>query len=107
MARRQATDAALITSAKKSRSLDADERNRRYLITITFRVIAFVSGSFAPAPWNWVLYGAAAFLPVMAVLLANAIDKRSPPGVPDDDDAPRRPALTGGDIVPGHVEDGA
>ncbi len=104
MARRQGEDAALITSAKKSRSLDADERNRRYLITITFRVIAFVTGSFAPSPWNWVLYGAAAFLPVMAVLLANAIDKRSPPIVTDDE-TPLRLALTGGDIVPGHVED--
>ena len=104
MARRQAGDAALITGARKSRSLDADERNRRYLITITVRVICFVSGSFAPAPWNWLLYAAAAFLPVMAVLLANAIDKRSPPTVADDT-GPDRLALTTGDIIPGHVED--
>lgn len=101
---RTAKKPALITSARISRSLDADERNKRYLITMAFRVICFLSGCLAPQPWNWVLFTAAGVLPSIAVLLANAQDRRTPPPV---DPVPMTEtnalALTTGTVVTGEV----
>ena len=92
----------LITSAGKRRSLDTDERRTRYLWTMAVRVVCFLGATVTPMPWNFVLLAAAAVLPTIAVMLANAIDQRRPPEV----EAPEfleRPALAGGEIIDGAV----
>lgn len=58
------------------RSVDRDKREGRYLITMGFRVACFIGAYFAPGPWRWVLLGAAAILPGIAVVLANAVDEK-------------------------------
>lgn len=95
---------AVITTARRARSLDADARNKRYLWTMGVRVACFLGGVVAPHPWNWVSFIGAAVIPPMAVMLANAVDLRQDPPA-SDDEAPDRPALTAGGIVPGSVED--
>lgn len=92
----------LITSARWSKSLDTEARSVRYLITMAFRVVSFVAGCFAPNPWNWVLFAAAAVLPAVAVVLANAIDQRTQPGPPLEETAAHL-ALTPGVVVLGAV----
>ena len=52
----------LITSARKSRTLDTDERTKRYLLTMLDRVVCFVVGCILPAPWNWLMFVAAGFM---------------------------------------------
>ena len=104
MARSPRLQASLITSARIPTSLDADQRNRRYLATMAVRVACFVVGMFAPLPWNVALFLFAAFLPAMAVLLANAVDDRTPPADPDESPGSRR-ELTAGEIVRGEVEE--
>lgn len=105
MARSDNRQPALITSARIGRSLDTSQRTRRYIVTMTVRVVCFGAGMFAPTPWNLVLLLAATFLPAAAVLLANGVDHRTPP-TPSDEPAVSRPALTGGDVVRGEVEEG-
>ncbi len=92
----------LITSARKRRSLDNDERRTRYLWTMALRVVCFLAATVTPLPWNLILLVAAAVLPTIAVMLANAIDlRREPePEVPEPVD---RVALPGGEIVDGSV----
>ena len=66
----------LITNARRAKSLDANQRNKRYLLTMAVRVVCFLGGVAAPTPWNWVLFIGAAVIPPMAVMLANAVDLR-------------------------------
>ena len=96
---------ALITSARPARSLDANERNKRYLWTMAVRVACFIAATVTPLPWNLLLLVAAAVLPAIAVMLANAIDQRTPapPSAPMPSD---RPALPSPGVVDGAVEDG-
>ncbi|MDO5533283.1 MAG: DUF3099 domain-containing protein [Propionibacteriaceae bacterium] len=99
-------EASLITSASYGTSLSTDQRAKRYLITMLFRVVCFLSAVAAPMPWNVVLFVAAALLPGIAVLLGNARDNRPATLVAHDDDdadAPRL-ALTAGEVVRGDVE---
>lgn len=104
MARTQKLQPALITSARIPKSLDTSQRTRRYVITTVVRVTCFVSGLFAPTPWNLALLVVAAALPGFAVLFANNVDHRTPPGPVDDEPAPRL-ALTAGDVVRGEVDE--
>lgn len=97
--------AALITSARFSKSLDADQRRTRYLWTMAARVVCFLAATVTPLPWNLLLLLAAAVLPTLAVMLANAIDLRGaaapvtpPPGEP-------RPQLPSAETLPGVVVD--
>lgn len=92
----------LITSARKRRSLDTDERRTRYLWTMAVRVLCFLSATVTPMPWNFILLVAAAVLPTIAVMLANAIDLRHPPEV-EAPEPPDRAALTSGEIIDGTV----
>jgi len=95
---------ALITSARVPRSLDADERNRRYLASMAVRVLCFLAGCFAPFPVNIAFFVGAAVIPGFAVILANAVDRRTD-GVPSStapDAAARQ--LTAGIVVPGDVD---
>lgn len=82
--------------------MDTDERNKRYLITMLFRVVFFLSGVVAPSPWNWVLFGASAVLPPIAVMLANAVDLRVPPEEVESQPTSAL-AITTGEIIRGDV----
>ena len=95
---------ALITSARPARSLDANERNKRYLWTMAVRVACFLGGVLSPTPWNWVLFVGAAVIPPIAVVLANAVDRRQPV-VAKDAEASDRPELGMGTVITGSVED--
>ena len=95
---------ALITSARPPKSLDADQRNKRYLITMAFRVVFFIAGCASPQPLNWVFFSLAAVLPPIAVVLANAIDKRSV-ATQADAQPVAQPALPTGEVIPGSVAD--
>ncbi|MFT3833745.1 MAG: DUF3099 domain-containing protein [Micropruina sp.] len=95
---------ALITNARQARSLDANQRNKRYLATMAVRVACFLGGVLSPTPWNWVLFVGAAVIPPIAVALANAVDlRRAPESV--DEEQPDRKELSSGGVVPGSVED--
>lgn len=71
---------AIITELPTARSKDRRHREVRYVITMSIRVIAFAAAIFVPNPWRWVLIAAAAILPGIAVLLANAVDLRTHKG---------------------------
>ncbi|HEY3337112.1 MAG TPA: DUF3099 domain-containing protein [Propionicimonas sp.] len=92
----------LITSARKRRSLDNDERRTRYLWTMALRVVCFLSATLTPLPWNLILLVAAAVLPTIAVMLANAIDLRREPE-PEVPETIERVALPSAEIVDGTV----
>lgn len=102
MARTERMHPLLITSARIPRSLDTSQRTHRYVLTMALRVVCFVAGMFAPLPWSIALLLAAALLPAVGVLLANAVDHRTPPLPPEEDVT--RPALTAGEVIPGEVE---
>ncbi len=93
---------ALITSARIGRSLDTDARRVRYLWTMGVRVACFLAATMTPLPWNLLLLLAAAVLPTIAVMLANAIDQRR---LPEPESEPDRPQLPGAETVGGTVED--
>ncbi len=97
--------AAVITSARFSRTLDTSARRTRYLWTMATRVVCFLAGTVTPMPWNLLLFVAAAVLPALAVMLANAIDLRSQPPVEPGATAPGRPELTSPGTLPGQVVD--
>src|SRR3954447_14786636 len=61
-----------ITDARSGSSVEMSQRIRRYTVTMAFRTVCFlVAVIFAHGWLQWVLFGAAVFLPYMAVLLAN------------------------------------
>lgn len=97
-------DAALITSAGRSRSLDLEERQKRYLITMGVRTAMFVAFLIVPGWWKLVTLTLAGFLALAAVLLANQVDHRPPP-VATPESEPTSLALTAGDVLPGTVEE--
>ncbi len=94
----------LITSARRSKTLDTHDRQVRYLWTMAVRVACFLAATLTPLPWNLLLLLAAAVLPTIAVMLANAIDQRQPVGPPPAEPV-QRPELAAADTVKGTVED--
>ena len=58
----------LITNARQPKSLDAEQRNKRYLISMAVRVACFLGGVLSPTPWNWVLFAGAAVIPPIGIL---------------------------------------
>ena len=98
-------DSTLITSAGRGRTLDLEERQKRYLITMGVRTACFLLFLVVPGWWKLAALGAAALLPAFAVLFANSADHRPPPVVPADEDVEARPAITGGEVVCGTVEE--
>jgi hypothetical protein len=95
MAGRGAEDRpSVITDARIGRTLSTEQRMRRYLITMGFRVVAFFAAVLSPAPYNLILFIAAALLPGLAVLLGNAADNHAAP-VARPPEAERPPELTG------------
>lgn len=69
------------------------------------RVACFIAATLTPLPWNLLLLVAAAVLPALAVMLANAIDLRSHPAAAAPEVDLARPALASPHTVPGSVED--
>jgi len=70
-------DAVRITTAPRSRSEDIRGRERRYIISMSIRTIAFVAAVAVGPGWlRWVLIAAALVLPYVAVVLANAGEQR-------------------------------
>ena len=96
---------AVITTARFSRTLDTNARRRRYLWTMATRVVCFLAGTIAPMPWNLLLFVAAAVLPALAVMLANAIDLRAQPPATMTPAEPGRPELPSSQTLPGQAAD--
>ena len=97
-------DAALITTAGRSHSLDLEERQRRYILTMAVRTACFIAFLIVPGWWKVATLIAAAVLPAIAVLLANNVDHRPPATLPPEDGADR-PALPAGEVLPGTIEE--
>lgn len=97
----------VITDARPGASQDLARRQRRYLITMSFRTACFISMIFVPGWFRWVLLGAAVFLPYVAVLFANQADRKgsTPPRAQEPIGPVEAPALTSGDegIIPGET----
>jgi Flp pilus assembly protein TadB len=70
----------VITSARPSHSADIRRREIRYLLSMGIRTLCFVLAIVTTGPLRWVLVAAAVFLPYVAVVLANATDRRSSAG---------------------------
>lgn len=66
--------AASVTSLPQSPQAESDHRVRRYAITMTIRIVCFALMVFIqPYGWyTWVFAAAAAILPYIAVVFANA-----------------------------------
>ena len=71
---------------------------------MALRVVCFLAATVTPLPWNLILLVAAAVLPTIAVMLANAIDLRREPEPELDTQEPLDlPALPSSEIVGGSV----
>lgn len=69
-----------ITSARVSHSDDLERRQRRYLLSMSTRTICFVLAIVTEGWIRWVMVAGAVFLPYVAVVLANAGDRRTVSG---------------------------
>ena len=71
------SDAVRITTARSSAAEDMRSRQRRYAISMTIRLVCFVGAvAVGPGVLRWILVAAAVFLPLFAVVMANANDQR-------------------------------
>lgn len=100
---RHASDTQLITTAARGRTPDLDQRERRYFITMSIRTACFFAFLFVPGWWKVATLLAAAFLPMIAVLMANNSDHRPPPVAEESDED--RLALPASEVIEGVVED--
>lgn len=78
----------MITDAQGSTSAELSRRQKRYVITMLFRLACFIAIFFVPGVWRWVLGAGAVFLPYIAVILANQADTRGRRGPKPADDDP-------------------
>lgn len=92
-----------ITSARTSRSEDMHKRQTRYLMSMAIRTVCFVLAIVTDGWVRWVFVTGAVFLPYVAVVLANATDRRSQSG-PGSFLVQEGPALTTGPL-PVHEDD--
>ncbi len=71
------SDAVRITTARSSAAEDMRSRQRRYAVSMSIRLVCFFAAVLVgPGPLRWVLVAAAVFLPLFAVVIANANDQR-------------------------------
>ena len=71
------SDAVRITTARSSSADDMRSRQRRYAVSMTIRLVCFVAAvAVGPGALRWVLVAGAVFLPLFAVIMANANDQR-------------------------------
>jgi hypothetical protein len=61
-----------ISGAPRALSEDLDRRKRRYLISMAIRTGCLLGAFVVPSPWRWFLLAGAVFIPMFAVILANA-----------------------------------
>ncbi|MBC2934970.1 DUF3099 domain-containing protein [Nocardioides sp. zg-1228] len=71
------SDAVRITTARSNAADDMRSRQRRYAWSMSIRLVCFVAAvAVGPGALRWVLVAAAVFLPLFAVVMANANDQR-------------------------------
>ncbi|NLE96879.1 MAG: DUF3099 domain-containing protein [Propionibacterium sp.] len=99
-----AAEGHLITRASRGRTLDLEERQKRYAITMGIRTVCFLLFLVVPGYWKVLALAGAALLPIIAVVLANASDRRLPPEPERPDDSTRR-ALPPTEVIHGSVDD--
>ena len=92
-------DAVRITTARRSAADDMRTRQRRYALSMAIRTVCFVAAvAVGPGVLRWVLVAGAVFLPLFAVVLANAGDTRDDGfTVPGGPGAPELTARDGDD----------
>jgi hypothetical protein len=90
-----------ITSARASRSAEIRHRQIRYLVSMGVRTACFVGAVIASGVVRWVLVAAAFVLPYIAVVMANASERRRV-ARPASFSAEDRPLLPGPDSAPSH-----
>ncbi len=70
-------DAVRITTARSSAAEDMRSRQKRYAWSMSIRLVCFIAAVAVGPGWlRWVLVAAAVFLPLFAVVMANAGDQR-------------------------------
>lgn len=70
-------DSVRITTAGINRAEEIDHRVRGYLVSMTIRIVCFGAAVAVGPGWlRWVLMTGAVFLPYVAVVMANATDRR-------------------------------
>ncbi len=75
MAREKAAPVS-ITTARAGHSSDVEARQRRYLLSMLLRTLCFVAAVIASGWLRWVFVAGALFLPYIAVVLANAGNRK-------------------------------
>lgn len=84
------TPVVSVTTAPRSAEEEQAQRIKRYLITMSIRTTCFVLMVVFDGWLRWAFAAGAAFLPYVAVVLANAHSPRSgqglPPVIPRPDD---------------------
>lgn len=92
----------VVTQVAESHSEDLSRRTRNYLIAMGIRTLCFVSLLIVPGWWRLLPLGLATVLPVVAVMVANAIDHRRPDPVMVDDE-PGPLSLPPGEVIKAEV----
>lgn len=108
-----------ITGAPRSHTEDINRRINRYLVSMTIRTVCVVLIFVVDGPARWLAATGAIFLPWIAVMLANAADRRAsvqlPPaldhkalasGASPDPHTPAEVVLEG-EVLPGGEADPA
>lgn len=96
----------LITGARHGRTLDVATRQRRYAWTMLFRTACFIGVIFVPGLWvKAALLVGAAVLPGIAVILANAADRRPTELFVEPEEQPTRLAIEPTSIIRGTVSE--
>jgi hypothetical protein len=90
-------DAVRITTARSSAADDMRSRKRRYAWSMSIRLVCFLAAVIVGSGvFMWLLIAGAVFLPLFAVVIANAVDQRDDgfmlPG------GPGAPELTARDV---------
>jgi len=71
-------DAVRITTARSSAADDMKSRQRRYAWSMSIRLVCFVAAvAVGSGVLMWLLIAGAVFLPLFAVVIANAGDQRN------------------------------
>jgi hypothetical protein len=75
---RRAPEPVRITTANRSRAEDLAARQKRYMFSMSLRVVCFVGAILVgQGVFFWVLLAGAIFLPYFAVVLANVSTSRA------------------------------
>lgn len=71
-------DVVRITTARSSAADDMKSRQRRYALSMSIRLVCFVAAVIVGSGvLMWLLIAGAVFLPLFAVVIANAGDQRN------------------------------